>query len=302
VAPVADFTLTPASGTIPLNVIFTDLSSHDPSATITWAWDFENDGTIDNTTQSPVNTYSAEGVNTVNLTVTDSYGATATKLGTVTVNAAPIADFTFTPASGAAPLTVIFTDNSTPVGQVSWAWDFGDGNSTDATVQSPVHTYTSGGTYAVSLTVTDGSSATDTKTVTDAVVTQDSFEITLVNVPVSLPLISGGTTTITDIEFYVNSTTGWEVTAYDADATGYMTDVNTVTHLIEPFKVRQKSDNLYVNLPTTSISAVQIQSGMAEVSGMPYTLGIQQEVRSTDQSLSGGNVYHIVVTLTVGSL
>jgi len=63
----------------------------------------------------------------------------------------PIADFTATPLTGTAPLTVQFTDTSanTPT---SWSWDFGDGNSTNSTQQNPVHQYSSAGTYTVSLT------------------------------------------------------------------------------------------------------------------------------------------------------
>jgi len=304
VAPIATFTFTNTTGTVPLIVSFTDTSSADSGGSISsWAWDFENDGTIDSTAQNPVNTYTIAGTPTVNLTVTDSFGAIATKLDTVTVNAAPIApvaDFTFSPASGPAPLGVTFIDNSTPAGQISWAWDFGDSDSTNATLQNPVHTYASGGTYTVSLTVTDGSAATNTTTVTNAVVTQDSVEITVVNVPVSLSLIPGQTTTNTDTRFYVNSTTTWQVTAYDAGTNGFMTDDISAAHLSEPFRVQQKSDNLYVNLSTTSLSAIQIQTGTAEVSGTAYPLGIQQEVTMTDLYLPGTDVYHIVVTLVVG--
>ncbi len=57
---------------------------------------------------------------------------------------------------------VQFTDLSTN-GPTSWQWDFGDGN-TD-TVQNPVHTYQSSGTYTVSLTVSNSNgSDTETKT------------------------------------------------------------------------------------------------------------------------------------------
>lgn len=61
------------------------------------------------------------------------------------------ANFTGTPTSGAAPLSVTFTDSSTG-SPTTWAWDFGDG-STD-TVQNPVHSYAAAGTYTVTLTVT----------------------------------------------------------------------------------------------------------------------------------------------------
>jgi PKD repeat protein len=46
---------------------------------------------------------------------------------------------------------VSFTDTST-TGGTAWAWTFGDGGT--ATTQNPSHTYSSSGTYDVSLTVT----------------------------------------------------------------------------------------------------------------------------------------------------
>ena len=77
-------------------------------------------------------------------------------------NHRPDAHFSASPTSGAAPLTVNFTDQST--GQItSWSWDFGDGST--STEQNPSHTYTDGGSYTVSLTVTGpGGSDTETKT------------------------------------------------------------------------------------------------------------------------------------------
>ena len=69
-------------------------------------------------------------------------------------SSAPVANFTGTPTSGTAPLTISFTDRSTNT-PTSWSWNFGDSSSVNATVQNPVHTYTSAGTYTVSLTVTN---------------------------------------------------------------------------------------------------------------------------------------------------
>ena len=66
------------------------------------------------------------------------------------------ADFSATPTSGESPLTVKFTDES--VGNVSsWQWDFGDGNT--STEQNPSHTYNSGGSFTIILTVTDAKRA-----------------------------------------------------------------------------------------------------------------------------------------------
>jgi PKD repeat protein len=63
---------------------------------------------------------------------------------------APVAAFTATPTSGDAPLTVSFTDESTGT-PASWAWDLGDGSSSSE--QNVSHTYTSAGSYTVTLTV-----------------------------------------------------------------------------------------------------------------------------------------------------
>ena len=60
----------------------------------------------------------------------------------------PAADFTVDVTSGSAPLTVIFTDNSTG-NPTSWLWNFGDG--TNSTEQNPSHTYSNTGLYDVSL-------------------------------------------------------------------------------------------------------------------------------------------------------
>jgi PKD repeat protein len=66
----------------------------------------------------------------------------------------PVADFSGAPTSGPAPLTVAFTDASTN-NPTSWSWTFGDGGV--STAQHPSYTYTTPGTYNVSLTVFNGS-------------------------------------------------------------------------------------------------------------------------------------------------
>jgi alpha-D-ribose 1-methylphosphonate 5-triphosphate synthase subunit PhnH len=78
---------------------------------------------------------------------------------TFTINPAstPLtAEFSGTPLSGKAPLSVMFTDQSTG-GATAWTWNFGDG--TSSTLQHPTHTYNSQGSYTVTLTVTRGASS-----------------------------------------------------------------------------------------------------------------------------------------------
>lgn len=70
----------------------------------------------------------------------------------------PDADFSAVPLSGYVPLTVEFTDESSP-GEtpiIAWEWDFGDGTTgPENTQEHPVHTYGTAGAYTVLLTVTD---------------------------------------------------------------------------------------------------------------------------------------------------
>jgi len=74
----------------------------------------------------------------------------------------PAADFTVSRATGFAPLTIQYTDQSAGI-ITSWEWDFGDGNV--STEQNPVHTYMNAGDYTVMLTVAGpGGSDSETKT------------------------------------------------------------------------------------------------------------------------------------------
>ena len=67
-----------------------------PERTLTYAWDFDNDGITDNTTQSPLYTYTSAGTYTVNLTVTNSVGADSeVKTGYISVTSVPVVDTLF---------------------------------------------------------------------------------------------------------------------------------------------------------------------------------------------------------------
>ncbi len=89
-----------------------------------------------------------------NVVVTNPDGNFGTRSSGFTIFAAgaPVASFTVTARSGVAPLTVTFTDTSTQV-PTSWNWSFGDGLYSNT--QNPEHTYSQGGVYTVSLTVTN---------------------------------------------------------------------------------------------------------------------------------------------------
>jgi PKD repeat protein len=84
VPPMAEFSGSPTSGTVPLTVTFTDLSTGNPD---TWDWTFGDGGT--STAQHPVYEYTALGKYTVTLTVTNAYGTDSeTKIDYITVTEA----------------------------------------------------------------------------------------------------------------------------------------------------------------------------------------------------------------------
>jgi PKD repeat protein len=153
--PVANFSSNVTSGVVPLTINFSDTSTNNPSS---WAWDFDNNGTTDSTSRNPSYTYSTGGTYSVKLTVSNSFGnASETKINYITVGGPqPVANFTFSPSSGATPLTVQFTDTSTN-SPTSWAWDFDNNGTTDSTQQNPSYTYSTGGTYSVRLVATNSS-------------------------------------------------------------------------------------------------------------------------------------------------
>lgn len=151
VAPVADFSATPVSGLEPLTVRFTDTSANFPTS---FEWDFGDGAT--STTRDPVHTYTDPGTYSVVLRASNEAGTgerVATDLVTVLPAVVPTASFSAAPLTGNAPLAVTFTDTSAG-NPTSWSWDFGDGALGSG--PTPVHTYTTPGTFDVTLLVSTG--------------------------------------------------------------------------------------------------------------------------------------------------
>ncbi len=149
--PTADFVGSPTSGPPTLTVQFTDLSSGSPPP-IAWYWNFGDGAT--STLQNPTHDYTADGTYTVSLRVTSASGTSPVTTKTAYISVVEsTADFSGTPVTGNAPLTVDFTDLSTG-SPTAWAWTFGDGQT--SSLENPGHTYEAAGWYDVSLTVTFG--------------------------------------------------------------------------------------------------------------------------------------------------
>jgi PKD repeat protein len=121
------------------------------------------------------------------------------------------ANFSGTPTTGAAPLTVQFTDLSTAENTTitSWQWDFNDDGIIDTTEQNPSWIYTSSGTYTVSLTISNGHiSDTETKENYITVFPPSGGHIEIGNITggvlkVNAEILNNGTTTVSSINWSI---------------------------------------------------------------------------------------------------
>lgn len=140
--PVANF----STGSTCLGSVssFTDLST---GITSSWEWDF-GDGSPVSNAQNPTHTYAATGTYTVQLIAQAGNGCSDTTTLPITVTPIPTADFSF--VSVCTNDQTLFTDLSTG-GPDTWSWNFGDGSPVVNT-QNPAHTFTSSGTFNVTLT------------------------------------------------------------------------------------------------------------------------------------------------------
>ncbi|MEW5766794.1 MAG: PKD domain-containing protein [bacterium] len=152
----ADFSVNFTAPCLGQSLAFTDRSLGTVTA---WLWDFGDGDT--SLTRNPSHTYSAAGTYTVSLTVTGHCNTdTETKTNYITVSPTPSASFTVDATNPCVGSSIAFTDHST--GNItSRLWNFGDGQT--SSTQHPSHTYTTAGSYTVSLTVT-GPCGADTET------------------------------------------------------------------------------------------------------------------------------------------
>ena len=143
--PAAPIRPSATQGCPPLTVTFADASSG--TGLSSWSWDFGDGAT--SSLASPTHVYAAEGTYTVSLEVVGADGlARSIEKDLIVVDDQPEMDFEASVTYGSIPLTVEFTDLSSP-SVFAWSWIFGDGGT--AFVQNPTHVYTEPGTYDVTL-------------------------------------------------------------------------------------------------------------------------------------------------------
>ncbi len=149
---VPSFTTSDTNGCAPATIHF---NATTPNAN-SWSWDF-GDGTT-STLKSPNHTYNNPGQYTITLAVTTNSGCNGSivKNQYIKLDSKPIPAFTLVQDTGCAPFTIQTINTS--IGASSYLWTIG---STTSNLFEPTKTYTTGGSYPISLTAISQNGCSD---------------------------------------------------------------------------------------------------------------------------------------------
>lgn len=150
-SPVADFTSKVIC--VDYDAAFTNLSSSPDGTIALHQWDFDGDGVIDQTVQTPTFAYTSSGDQKVRLIVTTQFGCIDDSSKIIYAHPKPVAKFESDKKNGCPTLCVNFKNlSSISTGSFTSEWDFGDGSSA-STAQNPSHCYQAGN-YDLTLSLT----------------------------------------------------------------------------------------------------------------------------------------------------
>ena len=261
--PIVTFTVNPACAGATINITNTTVP---PGSITNWNWNLGN-GTSSGQ-QNPTVVYSDSGSYVITAIGTDANGCIDTMTQIVAIEPAPVAVFNFTGQNTCQGGSVTF--NNTSTGNITaWNWNLGNGQT--STLQNPVTTFNTPGTYPVTLTVTSANGCVNTLTQSVIIAPPPTVSAgpnvaVCIGQPVTLTATGGLTyvwstgQTSGTINVTPSSGTSYTVTATDANG---CTGTDVVNVAINP-------------LPTVSVSPDQtICNG-----------------QSTTLTASGGNAYY----------
>ncbi len=241
----------PYTGSTGSFVSFSSAGSTDSDGTIaSYLWTF-GDGTT-STAANPTHIYASGGTKTITLTVTDNDGATsAPDTTTAVINVTPVAD-AGGPYSGTAGVTVNVTGaaSTDSDGSIStYAWSWGDGTTSPASTFAPaIHTYTTGGAYTITLTVTDDDGTTDSDTAVATIAANAAPTVSVTN-PTSGLTVTGPLTA--------------RITATDAESAA---GILTVTYSIDGGVTRTTTYNAFTTSYEGTVDTTALSDGSHSIS------------------------------------
>ena len=159
--PVASFNHAINAGCAPLAVQFNNTSVPGTGAITQYLWDF-GDGNL-SVAQSPLHTYNSSGSRTVTMAVTDINGCQHAVTSPAAINVTQTQTVSFTGNNLFAcnpPLTSSFTSTVSPTGSYSYLWTTSNGLT--STLPNPQFTFTTAGSFDVTLKVTNGAGCIET--------------------------------------------------------------------------------------------------------------------------------------------
>jgi PKD repeat protein len=131
-----------------------------------WTWGDGFGTTGGSSVSAPSHTYAVAGTYTITLTVRDVANQTSTTSHNVTVSVGGTAAFTFSCAGETCNFDASGSAGTAAI--TNYYWDWSDESVTDSASTTAQHTYAYGGSFGVTLTITDanGGTARVTHTVT----------------------------------------------------------------------------------------------------------------------------------------
>ncbi len=285
--PLADFMFLPACSGHPTQ--FTDLSLPNGSGFIVqWQWNFGDpaSGAANTSTlQNPIHAFTAAGTFLVQLIATSSSGCQDTIVKPLLVNALPDVDFDV--SNSCVNEAVAFAPNDSVMNPgiiVNWLWNFGDGNTSN--LQSPVHIFTTPGTYNVTLSVND----------TNTCFNSASKQIVIYSIPTagftsSYPVCANSAIAFTDMS---QNTGGGSIISWlwnfgdPASGSANTSVMQNATHTFASPGLYNVSLTVSNSTACTSITVFNIQVSQKPSAGFTFTEPqLNVPVQFTDLSVPG---------------
>lgn len=219
--PHPDFII-PASLCVETPFTVTNISTINLGFITGYNWDF-GDGTT-STSTSPSHTYLAPGTYTVCLTAASATNCDSTICKTIVVRNRPLAAFDFVVDDlciNEQPVAFVNNSLDSLTSIAGYAWDFGDGNLSNAV--NPFHFYTLPGIYNVKLLVTNSSGCADSiiKQVTIREKPSPAF---------SYLVVSGDSCGVPQEVRFTNNSNGAVAYFWDFDSQNPGNQTSTLTH------------------------------------------------------------------------
>ena len=199
--PVAGFSSVVTDATVDFTNTSTNAS--------TYSWDFGDNN--NSTDENPSHTYTQDGTYTVVLTATNSCGSVTTTQE-INIGTLPTASFTANVTSGCAPLTVLFTNQSS-ANTTEWEWTFEGGTPATSSMENPEVTFDLPGVYTVTLTAINDA-GTNTVTQTDYIIVN------------TIPVAGFTTNTNGTVSSFVNTSTNATTYSWDFGDGSSSTETN----------------------------------------------------------------------------